>query len=102
MKYNPTLTHNGHNFNEFIDDYDWTYLVETLNDYFIKNNYVKEDFFGEFAEATLDVIDDNVYFLVYDKAKTDFGYKYGFNSYARKLISYKLLEYFKTNFTPLA
>lgn len=40
MKYNPTLTHNGHNFNEFIDDYDWTYLVETLNDYFIKNNYV--------------------------------------------------------------
>ncbi len=98
MKYHATLTHNGHKFNEYIDDYDWTYSVQYLTNYFKKNGYAAEDFDGEFADSTWETIDDFMWKLITEMAVTDMGYKYGFNSYARRLVSNKLFSYFKQNF----
>ena len=96
MEYHPTLIHNGHNFNEYIDDYDWNYLVATLTEYFKNNGYTSVEFTDEeFSDITWEIIDDYVSGVVYDLAQTDFGYKYGFSSSARKLVSDKLFEYFK-------
>jgi hypothetical protein len=81
-EYYATIRHQGHTKNEFLDDYDFDYVVDDVIEYFKGHQWGMEDFEEDDCDNALEVIEDTIRYLVEEQAVTDFGYKYGFDSYA--------------------
>ena len=98
-EYYATHRHMGHTKNEFLDDYDFDYIVEEMTEFFRKYKYSKEN--GDFDEDgsdALDLIEDAVREVVEEKACSDFGWKYGFDTFAYSSIAEAILEEIKEKY----
>ena len=91
-EYYATNRHEGHTKNEFLDDYDFDYVVDDVIDYFKGHQYGMIDFEEGDCDNALEVVEDTIKYLVEDQAVTDFGYKYGFSTFAYPSIAEAVME----------
>lgn len=90
-----SLTHNGHKYDDYLDDNDFLMLCDRLYNDFVKRQVSIDDFIeDEYRNNLIDYAKDTVMDFVNDEAVNNFGYKYGqlygsgYTNVAEHLIDY--------------
>ena len=90
-----SLTHNGHKYDDYLDDNDFLMLCDRLYNDFVKRQVYIDDFIeDEYRNNLIDYAKDTVMDFVNDEAVNNFGYKYGqlygsgYTNVAEHLIDY--------------
>lgn len=74
--YCGSCAHKGHTMNEYLDDYDFNFIVNEMYEELKDNGYGADDM-SEVDEDVFDMIEECIRDIVENKACTDFGWKYG-------------------------
>ena len=101
IKEDISTKHNGHNYDDYLDDNDF---IELSKRAFVKFNDCQvslEDFTEpEFRERLIDEVEDMVKDFVFDEAGDFFGYKYGtLHGSGYRNVAEHIIDYLETKFT---
>lgn len=66
--------HNGHTMNEYLDDYDFNFIVDEAEKIFRNDGFEANDII---TDDGYDMIEELIREIVKQKACTSFGWKYG-------------------------
>lgn len=90
-----SLTHNGHKYDDYLDDNDFLMLSDRLYNDFVRKQVSIDDFIeDEYRDNLIEYAKDAVMDFVTDEAVSNFGYKYGqlygngYTNVAEHLIDY--------------
>jgi hypothetical protein len=82
IKEDMSLAHNGHTYDDYLDDGDFLEITKRAYDEFVSKQVSIEDFTDEeYRDKLLDLVYDMINHFISYEAVNNFGYKYGGFSY---------------------
>ena len=92
--------HNGHNYDDYLDDNDFLEIAKRMREHFNKCNVTIEDFLdAEYREKLIDDVEDEINDFVSYEACDSFGYKYGeLYGGARRAVAEHIIDFLEKEF----